>query len=138
MESMKYLMVWMLIYVAALATVKMAICATMLRIATTMPKTRMAVYALLALTIAAFMTTFIGILCLCRPVEANWDSSLLATGEGECSDISVMLGLSYTSTASTILTDLACAILPALILWQTQMQLKTKLMVIALLSFGSL
>ncbi|CCF34390.1 hypothetical protein CH063_01132 [Colletotrichum higginsianum] len=137
-ESMKYLMIWMMLYVAALCLVKSSICFTTLRIATTMPKLRIAVYVLLGLTIATFFTTFIGILLLCRPVEANWNPSLIAEGRGECSPMSAMLGLSYTSTASTIATDLACAVLPAIILWQTQMKLSTKIVVSTILSFGSL
>lgn len=137
-ESIKYLMLWMLLYVQALCLVKTSICLTILRIAATMPKLRIACFALLGLTLATFCTTFIGILLLCRPVAANWDQSIIKEGRGECSPISAMLGLSYTSTASTIATDLACAVLPAFILWQTQMKLSTKIMVAIVLSFGSL
>lgn len=137
-DSMMYLMVWMMLYVGALCLVKTSICITTLRIATNMPKLRIAVYILLGLTIATFLTTFIGILLLCRPVEANWDQSILAEGRGECSPITAMLGLSYMSTASTIATDLACAVLPAIVLWQTQMKRSMKIIVTILLSFGSL
>ncbi|PKS05438.1 hypothetical protein jhhlp_008814 [Lomentospora prolificans] len=136
-ESIKYLMIWMILYVAALCLVKTSICVTTLRIATTLPKLRIAVYVLLGLTIATFITTFTGILLLCRPVAANWDQSIILEGRGECSPITSMLGLSYTSTASTIITDLACAVLPAIILWHTQMKLSTKIMVATVLSFGS-
>ncbi|KAK7438510.1 hypothetical protein Landi51_11594 [Colletotrichum acutatum] len=114
-ESMKYLMIWMMLYVAL----------------------RTAVYILMGLTVATFFTTFVGILLLCRPVEANWDTSIVLEGRGECSPVSSMLALSYTSTVSTIVTDLACAVLPAIILWQTQMKLSTKIMVSFVLSFGS-
>ena len=137
-ESLKYLMVWMMLYVAALCLVKTAICVTTLRIATTMPKLRISLYILLGLIIATFITTFTGILLLCRPVEANWDMSIVLEGRGECSPVTSMLGLSYTSTASTILTDLACAVLPAILLWHMQMKLSTKIMVATVLSFGSL
>ncbi|KAI3551291.1 hypothetical protein CSPX01_01208 [Colletotrichum filicis] len=136
-ESMKYLMIWMMLYVAVLCTIKTSICITTLRIATTMPKLRTAVYILMGLTVATFFTTFVGILLLCRPVEANWDTSIVLEGRGECSPVSSMLALSYTSTVSTIVTDLACAVLPAIILWQTQMKLSTKIMVSFVLSFGS-
>ncbi|KAK2029944.1 hypothetical protein LX32DRAFT_638591 [Colletotrichum zoysiae] len=136
-DSIKYLMLWMLLYITALCAVKASICYTTLRIATTMPKLRMAVYALLGLTVASFLTAFIGVLMLCRPVEANWNQSLIAEGRGECSSVTSMLALSYTSTAATIATDLACAVLPAIILWQTQMKLSTKIVVSTILSFGS-
>lgn len=121
-----------------LCIIKLSICITTLRIATTMPKLRISVYALMGLTVATFVTTFIGVLLLCRPVEANWDKSIVEEGRGECSPISAMLGLSYMTTATTIVTDLACAILPAVILWQTHMKLSTKIMLSVVLSFGSL
>ncbi|TKW59391.1 hypothetical protein CTA1_10211 [Colletotrichum tanaceti] len=127
-ESLKYLMMWLLLYVAALCLVKSSICVTTLRIATTMPRLRIAVYVLLGLTIATFLTTFIGLLMMCRPVEANWNLTLVAEGRAECAPLSVMMGLSYTSTSSTIATDLACAVLPAIILWRTQMKLSTKIL----------
>lgn len=137
-SSIKYLMLWMLLYVIALCLVKSSICFTMMRIATTMPKLTIAVYCLLGLIIGTFISTFIGILLLCRPVEANWDSSLITAGKGECSATVSMLGLSYFSTASTILTDFSCAVLPAVILWHMQMKTSTKFLAAALLSFGSL
>lgn len=137
-DSTMYLMIWMLIYIGALCLVKTSICITTLRIATTMPKLRMAIYALMGLIIATFLATFIGVLLLCRPVEANWDTSIVAEGRGECSPITAMLGLSYMSTASTIVTDLACAFLPAIILWQTRMKVSMKILLSVVLSFGSL
>lgn len=85
---MKYLMIWMMLYVASLCLVKSSICFTTLRIATTMTKLRIAVYVLLSLTVATFITTFTGILLLCRPVKANWDQSIIMEGRGECSPMS--------------------------------------------------
>lgn len=137
-DGAMYLITWMLIYVGALAMIKTSICVTTLRIATNMTKLRIAVYALMALTIVSWITTFIGILLLCRPVKANWDKSIVLAGEGSCAPDSAMIGLSYFSTATTILTDLVCAVLPAIVLWQTQMKLKMKIVVASLLSFGSL
>lgn len=133
-----YMMVWMLIYVGGLCMIKTSICLTTLRIATNMQKLRIAVFALMALTIITWITTFIGILLLCDPVEANWDKSIVMAGEGTCAPDSAMIGLSYFATASTILTDLVCAVLPAIVLWQTQMKLKMKIVIAFLLSFGSL
>lgn len=110
----------------------------MLRIAQTMRYFRIAVYTLLVITIATWITTFVGILLLCRPVSANWDASLVMTGKGECASMDSMIALSYTSTASTILTDMACAVLPAFLLWDMQMALRNKILVGVLLSFASL
>ena len=137
-DSMMYLMVWMLIYVGGLCMIKTSICITTLRIATNMPKLRICVYLLMGLTIATWITTFTGILLICDPVAANWDQTLVIEKGAKCADMSVMIGLSYFATASTIATDLICAILPAVVLWQTQMKPRTKILVATLLSFGSL
>ena len=137
-DSMMYLMVWMLIYVGGLCLIKTSICITMLRISTNMPKTRIAIYLLMGLTISTWITTFTGLLVLCRPVEANWDQRILMEGRGECAAPSAMMGLSYFATGSTIATDLACAVLPAFVIWQTQMSLKMKIILATILSFGSL
>lgn len=137
-DATKYLMLWMLVYLISLFAVKISICITTLRIATTMPKLRISVYLLMGLTGANFVINLIGVLLLCRPVEANWDTSIIEEGRGECSATSAMLGLSYTTTATTIVTDLACAVLPAIILWKTHMKLSLKIMLATILSFGSL
>jgi hypothetical protein len=108
MEGKKYLMLWMVVYVIGLATIKSSICVTLFRVASTKKVFKIAIYVLLALTIATFIVTLVGILLLCRPVSANW------TGQGECAGMRSMVALSYTSTASTIVTDLALAILPGI------------------------
>ncbi|KAH6646008.1 hypothetical protein BKA67DRAFT_541001 [Truncatella angustata] len=137
-EATKYLMIWMLVYVNALVLIKCSICVTMYRIAGVTKSYRIAIWTLLAIIIGNYLTTFIGILSLCQPVEANWNTSLIAEGRATCAGMSAMIGLSYTSTACSIATDLACAVLPGVILWRTQMKLSTKISVTILLSFGSL
>jgi hypothetical protein len=137
-ESTKYLMIWMLMYICSLVLIKSSICVTMLRIAGTNQIYRVSIWVLLGIIIATYLTTFIGVLLLCSPVEANWNTALVTAGKAKCAGMSAMIGLSYTSTAASIATDMACAVLPGIILWRTQMKLKTKISVTFLLSFGSL
>ncbi|KAF7876456.1 hypothetical protein EAF04_001547 [Stromatinia cepivora] len=136
-QGTKYLMLWMMLYVLGLAIIKSSICVTLLRIASSQKIYRLFVLGLLTLTIATFLVTFIGILLLCRPVAANWDTSLLAEGKGTCSGMGTMIALSYTSTACTIVTDMACAVFPGVMLYRTQMPLGRKISVGLLLSFAS-
>jgi hypothetical protein len=110
----------------------------MLRIASANRGYRIAILTLIALIIGNYLTTFIGVLSLCQPVNANWNTSLITEGKATCAGTDAMIGLSYTSTACSIATDMACAILPGIILWRTQMKLRTKISVTILLSFGSL
>ncbi|TEY78801.1 hypothetical protein BOTCAL_0045g00170 [Botryotinia calthae] len=136
-QGTKYLMLWMMLYVVSLAVIKSSICVTLLRIASSHKVYRLFVLSLLGLTIATLLVTLIGILLLCRPVSANWDTSLITEGKGTCSGMGTMIALSYTSTACTIVTDLACAVFPGVMLYRTQMPLGRKIQVGLLLSFAS-
>lgn len=135
-DSRMWLIIWMLVYICCLAVIKSSICITMLRIATSMRWFRWAVYVLLVTTWLTWATTFIGVLLLCRPIAGNWD--LTGKVGATCATMDAMIALSYTSTASTILTDMACAILPAFLLYSLNMKLKSKILVGVLLSFASL
>ncbi|KAB8292962.1 hypothetical protein EYC80_007326 [Monilinia laxa] len=119
-QGTKYLMLWMMFYVMGLAIIKSSICVTLLRIAS-----------------AQKSVPTVCILLLCRPVAANWNTSLITEGKGSCSGMGTMIALSYTSTASTILTDLACAVFPGIMLYRTQMPTRRKIQVGLLLSFAS-
>lgn len=131
-EASKYLMIWMLIYVIGLALIKSSVCVTLLRVAAANQNYKNATLSLLGLTLSTFVATFVGILLLCRPVSANW------TGEGQCSGMSSMVALSYFSTASTILTDLSLVVLPGVMVWGTPMVVRQKILIVVLLSFGSM
>lgn len=131
-EGLKYLMLWMMIYIISLAVIKGSICVTLYRIGYANTKYKVVVFTLLGLTIATMLVTLVGVLLLCRPVSANW------TGEGECAGSSTLVALSYTSTASTIITDLSLAVLPGFMVWSTIMDPRQKIFICLLLSFGSM
>jgi hypothetical protein len=63
---------------------------------------------------------------------------LIISGEGYCAPVDTFLVIGHTATVSTILTDLALVIVPAIILWNTQMKKQAKLQAFGLLSFASL
>jgi hypothetical protein len=134
---MKYYTIWILIYVVALATVKSSICITILRIASNKLNMRIAVYVLLAVTWASFFITFIGTLLYCQPVNAMWNTMLVLTGKGKCAPVKTFIIIAHTATVSTILTDLALVVVPAIMLWNTQMKRQAKLQAFGLLSFAS-
>ena len=137
-NAMKWYLIWILQYVAALALVKSSICLTILRIASTRKALRISVYVLLGLTWASFFVTFIGSLLYCQPTEAMWNIELILKGEGTCASVGTFVAIGHVATSSTIVTDLALAVLPGWILWNTQMKKQMKLQVFGLLSFASL
>lgn len=98
---------------------------------------RITVYVLLAITWASFLITFIGTLTYCRPVNAIWTIELLLSGEGTCAPVDTFVIIGHVATVSTILTDLALVVVPAVILWNTQMKKQAKLQAFGLLSFAS-
>jgi hypothetical protein len=68
-EAVKYYVIWILLYVVALATVKSSVCITIRRIASTKKPLKMTVWVLLAVTWSSFLITFLGTLFYCRPVR---------------------------------------------------------------------
>lgn len=135
---MKWYVIWILQYVMALGLVKSSICLTIMRIAGTRKGLRISIYVLLGLTWASFFVTFIGTLLYCRPTEAMWRIDLVLSGEGTCASVGTFVAIGHVATSSTIVTDMALAVLPGWILWNTQMKKQVKLQVFGLLSFASL
>ncbi|KAL0933894.1 uncharacterized protein CTRU02_210693 [Colletotrichum truncatum] len=136
-EALKIYIVWILLYVVALALVKSSVCITIQRIVTTNKALRITIWVLLGLTWASFFITFIGTLLYCEPVEALWTPQMILAGKGKCADVDVLIALGHVATSSAIVTDLALVVVPAVILWGTQMKTQTKLQVFGLLSFAS-
>ncbi|KAJ4410785.1 hypothetical protein N0V91_001713 [Didymella pomorum] len=137
-EAIKYYLIWILVYVVALATVKSSVCITIRRIASIKRPMRITVWVLLAVTWCSFLVTFIGTLAYCQPVRSLWTPTLLLSGEGHCASAETFLIIAHTATVSTILTDMALVIVPAIILWNTQMKRQAKIQAFGLLSFASL
>lgn len=73
----------------------------------------------------------------CRPVEALWTPTLLISGKGTCAPVETLVIIGHVATTSTIITDLALVVVPAIILWNTQMKKQAKLQAFGLLSFAS-
>lgn len=134
-SSPQYVILWQVFYVTSLCCIKSAICVTLLRIAI-QKWHRVAVYGVIVMTVITSIVGFVGVLTVCQPVAANWDASLRPTAK--CASPDVITNLSYLVSASSIITDWACAILPIFILWKTQMNTRTKLSVGAVLTLGAM
>ncbi|KXJ93584.1 hypothetical protein Micbo1qcDRAFT_223218 [Microdochium bolleyi] len=138
MNSRMWQLIWLLLYTWCLGMIKSSICVTLLRIAEARKYFRVCVYVLLVMTVASWLITFAGLIVLCRPIQANWDTSLVAKGQASCFPAGVIVALGYISTTIAIFTDMACAALPAFLLWRMQMVWRNKILCGLLLSFGSL
>lgn len=136
-KAMEYYIIWILVYVVALATVKSSVSLTIQRIVGMKQGLRNTVWVLLAITWCSFGITFIGTLLYCRPVRTIWTPALALSGEGSCAPVNTFIIIAHTATVSTIVTDLALVVVPAILLWNTQMSRQKRLQAFGLLSFAS-
>lgn len=123
-----------MVYFPSLALIKMSICVTLLRIATMRPH-RLAIFATMGITVSVALVGFIGDLVICRPISDQWTAG--ADG-GNCAPRTTFVALNYTISIGAIVTDWACAIIPACIIWNAQMRRNVKLSVGIVLGLGSL
>ena len=87
-------------------------------------------YAIGAITLAYWLSTFITAFALCTPFAYNWDKLIVG---GHCGNISAY----YLSTAIVnFLLDVAIVTLPLPILWGLQMKTSRKIALTAIFSLG--
>lgn len=152
LEIGKYSWINQIVLFWALFFIKMSVCLLILRV----KKTKF--LRLATVTIIGLMATSTCIACAaliaeCRPVSAFWDRL-----EGECrppdfriysiwvqagkpqskSKMSISLALLTTPIAVSVVTDLACSLLPFFILRNLQMPLRKKLAVGVLMVLGTM
>lgn len=89
-----------------------------------------------ALTVVCGIAFFFIAMLQCKPVEYFWTRALPTEPAGKCIDIDVIIIITYTYSAISIVTDFTFSILPIFMIWQLQMDLKTKLALIPILSMA--
>ncbi|KAF4980321.1 hypothetical protein FZEAL_3638 [Fusarium zealandicum] len=126
---------WMLqgLYCVALVFIKCSICVTLLRIAV-IKAHRIIIWITIAVSIMSTLIVVIGLMAMCRPINANWD----ANAGGECSPPVVIVSLSYLVSAAAVATDWTCAVLPSFMLYHSQMKRATKISISIILGLGVL
>ncbi|RYN18802.1 hypothetical protein AA0118_g4677 [Alternaria tenuissima] len=87
----------------------------------------------MALSTAATITVTVALLSRCTTVAANWDLTA-----GTCSSPDVLRAITFFLSATSIVSDLACAILPVFVLWDVQLRLMSKIGVLSLFALGFL
>ncbi|KAF4458853.1 hypothetical protein FALBO_14397 [Fusarium albosuccineum] len=124
-----YLFMFQIFYCCSLLFIKGSICVTLLRIAVDRIH-RIIAWATLIISCISTFIVVIGLMAICRPISAMW------TGKGECSAPVVITSLSYFVSATAVLTDWICAILPAVMLYKAQMKKATKISISIILGLG--
>ncbi|TIA30875.1 hypothetical protein D6C79_09565 [Aureobasidium pullulans] len=126
------LMTFQVLYCASLIFIKSSICVALIRLVVTR-RLLYTLYAILALSASYGFIAMMTVLLQCRPLRATWEPSA-----GTCSNQGIIVHISYFVTACSIATDLACAVMPFVILWKLQMRRRLKFTVAAMLSLGFL
>lgn len=78
------------------------------------------------------MIAFVAIMLICQPIQYSWDKSLTGT----CASLQIVTGVSYLVSTLAIITDLACCIVPCVVVWNLQMKRRVKISVCVVLALG--
>lgn len=84
-------------------------------------------FTIVAGTVFFFVTFF-----QCLPVSYFWNKDQ----KGRCMEMHTLVSLAYLYSAFSILTDFTFAILPAFLIWNLALNLRTKGALIALITMG--
>ncbi|KIX06951.1 uncharacterized protein Z518_04927 [Rhinocladiella mackenziei CBS 650.93] len=114
--------------------VKLSVGMALLRFARSRPW-RIFITSLMVFTVCFTLANFFVITLQCKKPAALWDPNV----KSECISVKALGPLLYTTSGVSILTDILFALgIPIPILWKLQMNVRTRLSVIAILSLGTL
>ncbi|CAG9950662.1 unnamed protein product [Clonostachys rosea f. rosea IK726] len=120
-----------LFYVTSTVPIKGSICVMLLRI-TPFTIYQRILYGVMAFSLLSALIVDIAFLTRCQPISATWDPKA-----GRCANQSVVTSISYFISASTIVTDWSCSILPIFILRHARMPRRMKASIGIILALGT-
>jgi hypothetical protein len=88
----------------------------------------------MATIIAVAFQGIIFLLVQCKPISWYWDK----TGSGSCVSSAAIRGNTIATNFMAAATDVYSAVLPIILLWNVQMNLRSKFLVCIMLSLGAL
>ncbi|KAG7285380.1 hypothetical protein NEMBOFW57_010007 [Staphylotrichum longicolle] len=119
------------IYMWALPAVKISVGFFLLRIAPNKTYRRI-LQGVMVFTVAYTFVCFITLLLQCKNLAILWDATVQTT----CWSQSTLQGLSYASCVVNILTDIFFAVLPIPMLWNVQINARTRASLICIMGLG--
>ncbi|KAK8044028.1 hypothetical protein PG993_004052 [Apiospora rasikravindrae] len=132
-----YLVLWQITYAWSLPFIKCSICFSLFRV-TQERRHTIPLICVMALATFSAILGFIAVLITCQPLAKNWDPVWQNDPNiGSCMDYSIIQNISYFISASSIVTDWACALLPCFIVWNLNMKRKLKFSVAGILALGA-
>lgn len=112
-------------------SVKVSVGLTLLRLIVSKVQ-RWILKVVMALSVLTGMIFFFVAIFQCSPVSYFWDRSQ----DGSCINTEVLIALTYTYSTINGICDFTFGLLPIALIYDLQMTLKTKLMVVPILSMA--
>ncbi|KAK8022790.1 integral membrane family protein [Apiospora rasikravindrae] len=129
--GLKINFVGQVVYLWAIPAVKMSIGLFLLRIAPSKGYRR-ALQGVMVFTLLYTLFCFVTLLLQCTNIAVLWDPTVQAT----CWSKQKLQTLSYANSIINILTDMFFAVLPAPMLWNVQINMRTKASLICIMGLG--
>ncbi|GME41292.1 Bacterial alpha-L-rhamnosidase [Neofusicoccum parvum] len=136
MEFSKWLYVHSLIVMVAVSAVKVSIALFLMRLAQRTRNVRF-LWGMIVFLILFTISCAGTLIFQCSPIAAAWDYSLRAPiGNAKCFSMTTFRNIGMFNSIVNILTDFLFASLPVPLVWQLQVNLRTKLTLASILSLG--
>lgn len=123
-------MVFQTFYCIGLIFIKTSVCSAFLRL-TISRAIRIYIWIIICLSVTTSVAAVLVILFQCRPLRATWDPSA-----GHCASSHVIVNISLYISASSIVTDFSCILIPAIILKSLQMKRRLKVTISLIMGLG--
>jgi hypothetical protein len=131
----KIIFICELLYVVSTTVTKLSISAYFLRLSIKRYQ-RIVIYTTLSVVLVFSSMYFFFLLFQCTPISFFWTKYV--HGQGSCLKSPILPAVTYAHCAMSALTDWSFGILPIFFVWKMQMNPRTKLSVILILSLGFL
>ncbi|KAF2662041.1 hypothetical protein K491DRAFT_710453 [Lophiostoma macrostomum CBS 122681] len=135
----KILYIHSIVIMVGISTVKISIALFLLRLSTKTPYSRF-LYGVIVFIVCMTITCAMTLIFQCYPIQATWDLSLrpppFGTGTAKCYSLTIFRNLGLMNSSFNIVTDVLFATLPIPLIWKLQLNAKTKISLIAVLSLG--
>ncbi|KAJ6032153.1 hypothetical protein N7540_002885 [Penicillium herquei] len=134
----KALLWWWLsqiLYIWASATAKISIALALLRLAVKRWQ-RIFLFCLIGLALIIALLFFFVLTFECHPVSYFWKQAD-PTSKGHCTSVDILLDIAYLYSALTIVVDFSLGAFPLFLVWNLQMNSRTKVAVSGILSLGA-
>ena len=133
----KLIFICELLYVVTTAVTKLSIGVYFLRLSSKRYQIRI-IYTTLAIVMLFSTMYFFFLLFQCTPINHLWTQYAIGGSPGKCLGKTILSNVTYAHAAMSAVTDWAFGLLPIAFVWKMQMNPRTKLSVILILSLGFL